>query len=107
MWLFDQILWNLKFQHDFLIEGSLVGEYLDPLLIASELEQIGVEAHEQYGLPTSIIWKLLLTENGTKILKKANTVKNSQNIKSNESTEDEYIDYDEVKKRSKRTTFSR
>ncbi|XP_058808805.1 multiple epidermal growth factor-like domains protein 8 isoform X2 [Phymastichus coffea] len=41
------------------LEGSSAAEYLDPMLIASELENIGAGAHEQYGLPTSIFWKLL------------------------------------------------
>lgn len=90
-----------------LVESSTVGEYLDPFLVASELEQIGAEAHEQYGLPTSIIWKLLLSENGTKIFKKASTARSSQSIKPYQLIEDEYSDYDESRKRSKRTKSSR
>lgn len=41
-------------------EGASSMEYLDPMLIAHELAQIGTDAEEQYGLSKrSIIWKLL------------------------------------------------
>lgn len=41
-------------------EGAASVEYLDPMLIATELERIGSGAKEIYGLPTSsLIWKVL------------------------------------------------
>ncbi|XP_023314938.1 multiple epidermal growth factor-like domains protein 8 isoform X2 [Trichogramma pretiosum] len=52
------------------LEGTTFDEYLDPLLIARELEQMGTGAHKEYGLPpTSIFWKLLLSLNNTSSLK--------------------------------------
>jgi hypothetical protein len=64
-----------------IVEGSSSAEYLDPVLIANELEHMGAGAHEQYGLPTSIFWKLLLSfkENSTSTLKDRANVDSSQN----------------------------
>lgn len=46
--------------HIILSEGAASVEYLDPMLIATELERIGSGAKEIYGLPTSsLIWKVL------------------------------------------------
>lgn len=60
----------------FNLEGSSIAEYLDPLLIASELGSMGAGAHELYGLPTSIFWKLLLSlkENSTSSLRDKSSV---------------------------------
>ena len=57
-------------------EGASSAEYLDPVLIASELERIGPGA-EKYGLPmTSFVWKLLykFKENATFSLREKTTV---------------------------------
>lgn len=53
-------------------EAMSSAEYIDPILIANELEQLGAGAHEQYGLlPTSILLKLFFNfkENNTSSLK--------------------------------------
>ena len=64
----------------YLTERSSSAEYLDPILIASELEHMGAGAHEQYGLPTSIFWKLLLSfkENSTSSLKDKGNIDSTQ-----------------------------
>ncbi|XP_043275705.1 multiple epidermal growth factor-like domains protein 8 isoform X2 [Venturia canescens] len=63
-------------EYGVILEGASSAEYLDPMLIASELERIGPGA-EKYGLPkTSFVWKLLykFKENTTFSLRERTTV---------------------------------
>lgn len=48
--------------------------------IARELEQLGAGAHKEYGLPTSIFWKLFLSLNNTDSLKDKAVNANSEPV---------------------------
>ncbi|XP_076675323.1 multiple EGF like domains 8 isoform X2 [Andrena cerasifolii] len=63
------------------LEGTSSAEYLDPMLIATELERIGSGAKELYGLRTSsLIWRVLysIKDNNTFSLPNHGNVENGQ-----------------------------
>ncbi|XP_023245420.1 multiple epidermal growth factor-like domains protein 8 [Copidosoma floridanum] len=57
-------------------------EYVDPMLIASELENMGVGANKQDELPASIFWKSLIgfKENNTSSLRERGNIEGTRHV---------------------------